>query len=105
MCPTLEGDWHEADHCQKSAGHPTPQLPAPYGHVCAGQSFPRGLIIGDADGVVVVPLDSAGVVAAAADQRLAREEASRARLKAGELGLDMYGLRDLLTQRGVEWKD
>jgi 4-hydroxy-4-methyl-2-oxoglutarate aldolase len=52
-----------------------------------------------------VPRDAATVVAAAADQRLAKEEASRARLKAGELGLDMYGLRDVLAQRGVEWKD
>jgi 4-hydroxy-4-methyl-2-oxoglutarate aldolase len=74
--------------------------------VCADQSVcPGDVIIGDADGVVVVPRDAATVVAAAADQRLAKEEASRARLKAGELGLDMYGLRDLLAQRGVEWKD
>jgi 4-hydroxy-4-methyl-2-oxoglutarate aldolase len=63
------------------------------------------VIIGDADGVVVVPRDAANVVAAAADQRLAKEEGSRTRLKAGELGLDMYGLRELLAQRGVEWKD
>jgi 4-hydroxy-4-methyl-2-oxoglutarate aldolase len=74
--------------------------------VCAGQSVhPGDVIIGDADGVVVVPRDAGGAVAAAADQRLAKEGASRARLKAGELGLDMYGLRDVLAQRGVEWKD
>jgi 4-hydroxy-4-methyl-2-oxoglutarate aldolase len=74
--------------------------------VCAGQSVsPGDVIIGDADGVVVVPRDAADVVAAAADQRLAKEEGSRTRLKAGELGLDMYGLRELLAQRGVEWKD
>ena len=74
--------------------------------VCAGQAVsPGDVIVGDADGVVIVPRDAASLVAAASDQRLAKEEASRARLKAGELGLDMYGLRDLLTQRGVEWKD
>jgi len=28
---------------------------------------------------------------------------SRARLQAGELGLDMYGLRQKLIDLGVEW--
>jgi 4-hydroxy-4-methyl-2-oxoglutarate aldolase len=74
--------------------------------VCAGAAVtPGDVIIGDADGVVVVPRDSAGAVAAAADQRLAKEERTRARLKTGELGLDIYGLRDVLAQRGVVWRD
>jgi 4-hydroxy-4-methyl-2-oxoglutarate aldolase len=74
--------------------------------VCAGQSVsPGDVIVGDADGVVVVSRDAATAVAGAAEERLAKEEKNRARLKAGELGLDMYGLRDLLAQRGVEWKD
>jgi 4-hydroxy-4-methyl-2-oxoglutarate aldolase len=74
--------------------------------VCAGAAIaPGDVIIGDADGVVVVPRDSAAAIAAAADQRLAREERTRARLKAGELGLDIYGLRDVLAQRGVVWRD
>ena len=37
--------------------------------------------------------------------RLAKEEATRARLADGELGLDMYGLRDQLTEMGVEFVD
>lgn len=74
--------------------------------VCAGQAVaPGDVVIGDYDGVVIVPREHASGVAAAADQRLAKEEATRARLKAGELGLDLYGLRQLLEQRGVEWKD
>jgi len=74
--------------------------------VCAGASVdPGDVIVGDADGVVVVPRQSASAVVAAADQRLAKEERTRARLKAGELGLDIYGLRDVLTQRGVVWRD
>jgi 4-hydroxy-4-methyl-2-oxoglutarate aldolase len=74
--------------------------------VCAGQTVsPGDVIIGDADGVVVVPRSEAAAVAAASEQRLAKETASRARLKAGELGIDMYGLRQLLADRGVEWKD
>ena len=74
--------------------------------VCAGQALsPGDIVVGDNDGVVVVPRAGAVDVVTAAEQRLAKEEASRARYKAGELGLDMHGLRDLLTQRGVEWKD
>jgi 4-hydroxy-4-methyl-2-oxoglutarate aldolase len=74
--------------------------------VCAGAAVsPGDVIVGDADGVVVVPRDSVAAVNAAADQRLAKEERTRARLKAGELGLDIYGLRDVLAQRGVVWRD
>jgi 4-hydroxy-4-methyl-2-oxoglutarate aldolase len=74
--------------------------------VCAGASVsPGDVIVGDADGVVVVPRDSAIAVVTAVDQRLAKEERTRARLKAGELGLDIYGLRDVLAERGVVWRD
>jgi 4-hydroxy-4-methyl-2-oxoglutarate aldolase len=74
--------------------------------VCAGAAIsPGDVIVGDADGVVVVPRESAGAVAAAAEARLAKEDQTRARLKAGELGLDIYGLRDVLAQRGVVWRD
>ena len=74
--------------------------------VCAGASVaPGDVVVGDADGVVVVPRERAGAVVTAVDQRLAKEERTRARLKAGELGLDIYGLRDVLAQRGVVWRD
>jgi 4-hydroxy-4-methyl-2-oxoglutarate aldolase len=74
--------------------------------VCAGASIsPGDVIVGDADGVVVVPRESAAEAAAAADARLAKEEGTRKRLKAGDLGLDIYGLRDVLVQRGVVWRD
>ena len=74
--------------------------------VCGGASIsPGDVIIGDADGVVVVPRESAAAVVAAADQRLAKEAGTRARLRAGELALDIYGLRDVLAQRGVVWRD
>jgi 4-hydroxy-4-methyl-2-oxoglutarate aldolase len=74
--------------------------------VCAGASVsPGDVIVGDADGVVVVPRVSAASVAAAAAERIAKEERTRARLKAGELGLDIYGLRDMLARRGVVWRD
>jgi 4-hydroxy-4-methyl-2-oxoglutarate aldolase len=74
--------------------------------VCAGALVsPGDVIVGDADGVVVVPRESAAAVAAAADQRLEKEERTRARLKAGELGLDIYGLRDVLVRLGVVWRE
>ena len=72
--------------------------------VCAGAAVqPGDVIVGDADGVVVVPRESAASVADAAETRLEREARSRERLKAGELGLDLYNLRDVLAARGVKW--
>jgi 4-hydroxy-4-methyl-2-oxoglutarate aldolase len=72
--------------------------------VCAGTLVqPGDVIVGDADGVVVVPRETAETVAAAARQRLDKEAATRERLRAGELGLDIYGLRRVLAERGVEW--
>ena len=74
--------------------------------VCAGAAVqPGDVIVGDADGVVVVPRLDADAVANAAQDRLAKEEKTRARLKAGELGLDFYGLRQKLTDLGVRWVD
>jgi 4-hydroxy-4-methyl-2-oxoglutarate aldolase len=74
--------------------------------VCAGASIsPGDAIVGDADGVVAVPRDTVATVVAAVEERRAREDRTRARLKAGELGLDLYGLRDVLAQQGVVWRD
>jgi len=74
--------------------------------VCAGAAVqPGDVIVGDADGVVVVPRLDADAVATAAQERLAKEEKTRARLKNGELGLDFYGLRQKLTDLGVRWVD
>jgi 4-hydroxy-4-methyl-2-oxoglutarate aldolase len=42
-------------------------------------------------------------VARLGGERRAKEERSRARLKSGELGLDMYGLRGKLAELGVQW--
>jgi 4-hydroxy-4-methyl-2-oxoglutarate aldolase len=74
--------------------------------VCAGANVnPGDVIVADADGVVVVPRPEAADVAKAAQARLEKEEKTRARLKAGELGLDFYGLRAKLTELGVKWVD
>jgi len=72
--------------------------------VCAGAIVhPGDVIVGDADGVVVVPRAHAAQIAALGEQRRAKEERSRERLRSGELGLDMYGLRAKLAALGVEY--
>jgi 4-hydroxy-4-methyl-2-oxoglutarate aldolase len=72
--------------------------------VCAGALVnPGDVIIGDADGVVVVAREQAAAVAKASEQRIAKEEKSRERLRRGELGLDFYGLRAKLAELGVEF--
>jgi len=72
--------------------------------VCGGAIVhPGDVIVGDADGVVVVPRAHASDVAKLGEQRRAKEERSRERLRSGELGLDMYGLRAKLAALGVEY--
>jgi 4-hydroxy-4-methyl-2-oxoglutarate aldolase len=72
--------------------------------VCAGAIVhPGDVIVADHDGVVVVPREHATEVAKLAQQRQAKEERNRERLRAGELGLDMYGLRAKLSELGVEY--
>ena len=74
--------------------------------VCAGAMIvPGDVIVGDSDGVVVVPREKAVEVAQASEQRLAKEEKTRQRLRSGELGLDFYGLRAKLVELGVEFVD
>jgi len=74
--------------------------------VCAGAPVnPGDVVIADDDGVVVVPAASAAAVAEAAAARPANEEAKRARFAAGELGLDMYSMRDTLARAGLRYVD
>jgi 4-hydroxy-4-methyl-2-oxoglutarate aldolase len=71
---------------------------------CAGQSIaPGDVIVADDDGVVVVRRDEAVTVLAAAEKRLAAEEEKRRRLGAGELGLDIYGMRAELEAKGLRY--
>src|SRR5437762_2860460 len=74
--------------------------------VCAGTIIRAGdVIVADADGVVAVKREAAAEVARLAGERFAKEQKSRERLKAGELGLDFYGLRAKLTELGVRYVD
>jgi 4-hydroxy-4-methyl-2-oxoglutarate aldolase len=64
---------------------------------------PGDAIIADDDGVVCVPRGDVSQALAAARARVAKEEQARKALADGQLGLDLYGLRDKLTARGVRW--
>ena len=64
---------------------------------------PGDVVCADDDGVVAVPRTEADWALEQSNARLENETVSRARLQAGELGLDMYGLRQKLIDLGVEW--
>jgi 4-hydroxy-4-methyl-2-oxoglutarate aldolase len=73
--------------------------------VCAGAHIdPGDVIVADDDGVVVVKRAAAAAVAAASKARVEKEEATRARLAKGELGLDIYNLRPKLKELGLEYR-
>jgi 4-hydroxy-4-methyl-2-oxoglutarate aldolase len=72
--------------------------------VCAGQLIePGDVIVADDDGVVVVGREAAAEVADRAAARVENEQAKRERLASGELGLDIYGMRDALADRGLRY--
>ena len=66
---------------------------------------PGDVVVGDADGVVVVPADRVAEVVAASRAREAKEATVRARLAAGELGLDVYNMREKLEAAGLHYND
>ena len=74
--------------------------------VCAGQIVhPGDAIVADDDGVLVIPRAEIEAARAAAQARVDKEAAARARLAAGELSIDIYGLREKLVQKGLVFVD
>ncbi len=74
--------------------------------VCGGaQVSPGDVIVADDDGVVIVPREQAATVYAAGKVREAAEQDKRERLAAGEIGLDMYNMREPLKEAGLVYVD
>ncbi|HLS49655.1 MAG TPA: 4-carboxy-4-hydroxy-2-oxoadipate aldolase/oxaloacetate decarboxylase [Actinomycetaceae bacterium] len=72
--------------------------------VLGGQVInPGDVVVGDDDGVAVVPRAHAADTLAKAEARVANEEAARQAFKGGELGLDRYGMRERLADFGIEY--
>jgi 4-hydroxy-4-methyl-2-oxoglutarate aldolase len=66
---------------------------------------PGDAVLADDDGAMVVPRSAVTAAGLAARARIDKEEATRAAFRAGELGLDRYGLRAVLAQQRVEYLD
>jgi 4-hydroxy-4-methyl-2-oxoglutarate aldolase len=73
--------------------------------VCAGMLVnPGDVVVADDDGIVIIPRRAAAEVAAAAEARESNEDDKRRRLAAGELGLDMYKMRETLAKAGLTYR-
>jgi 4-hydroxy-4-methyl-2-oxoglutarate aldolase len=74
--------------------------------VCAGMLVhPGDLVVADDDGVCVVAREQAQAVLDKSIAREKKEAVARARLKAGELGLDIYDMRGRLAEKGLKYRD
>ena len=74
--------------------------------MCAGQNVdPGDIVVADDDGIVVVPRADAEAVLEASRSREEKEDASRARYAAGELSLDVQGMREDLARKGLTYVD
>lgn len=74
--------------------------------VCAGAYIePGDVVVADDDGVCVIPRKTLPAVVEKAAEREAKEEDKRRRLAAGELGLDIYNMRQRLADKGLKYRD
>ena len=72
--------------------------------VCAGVHIePGDAVIADDDGVCVVRRSEATVILEKSQAREAKEDATRRRLETGEVGLDIYGMRERLAEKGLTY--